>query len=314
MNIVCATDDNFVQHCCIMLTSVLLNNSNVSVFVLSEGLSSLNQNILQEEVEFRGGVYNYYEVDNTIIKQFPMPDLEELRHISSATYCRLLIDKLLPVDIEKVIYLDCDVIIRKSLKELWDIDMNNFSIAAVSQIPSENDCIRLKYDPRYAYFNAGILVINLEYWRMNNVADHLISCLINNYNTIIYHDQDALNIVLHESRLVLSPRWNMLYPFFITGKRFFNELKQTMLENKFAKFRTEIKKEKKDPIVIHYSSKPKPWEEYCYHPWKNEYFKYAASSKHFHTITKPDILNSFYASLKQNFRYFLSNVKWTFLK
>ena len=51
MNIVCATDDNFVQHCSIMLTSLLVNNSNVQIYVLTEGLKLENEKIIREEVE-----------------------------------------------------------------------------------------------------------------------------------------------------------------------------------------------------------------------------------------------------------------------
>ena len=298
MNIVCATDDNFVQHCCVMLISLLTNNSNVTIYILSEGLSLKNQNILKDEIELLGGFYNYIIVDSNIINQLPMPNLDELKHISAATYYRLQVDKLLPSYVNKVIYLDCDIIIRKSIVDLWKINIEGNAIAAVSQFPTDNECLRLKYDPSYSYFNAGVLLINLDYWRKNNISEKLINCLIVNYDSIKYHDQDALNFVLH-SRIILSPKWNMLYPYFIFGRENIKDLKFNWNELNIAEFIAKLTKEKKDPTIIHYSSKPKPWEEYCYHPWRNEYYKYALKSTNYKNIFKPNTIKSHFASVKQ---------------
>lgn len=314
MNIVCATDDNFVQHCCVMLISILKNNKNVTIYLLSEGLTSYNQKLLKDEIELQGGVYNYIIVDSETIKQLPMPDLAELNHISPATYYRLQIDKLLPDSIDKVIYLDCDIIVRKSLDDLWNTNIDRYAIAAISQFPSEHNCKRLNYDSSFTYFNAGVLLINLNYWRKNSVSERLIRFLTDNYGLVKYHDQDALNFVLHKSRLSLSPKWNMLYPYFIFRKDNIKDLKLDINNVDVNNFFSVIKNEKNDPTLIHYSSKPKPWEENCYHPWRNEYYKYALFSEAFKGIKRPSFFRALYASLKQNIINDLSFIKGKVLK
>ena len=75
MNIICSTDNNFVQHCSIMLTSVLTHNSNVSIWILSEGLTENNLEILKNEVESKGGLINYVQVDSEIISKLPTPKI-----------------------------------------------------------------------------------------------------------------------------------------------------------------------------------------------------------------------------------------------
>ena len=136
MNIVCATDDNFVQHCTIMLTSLLLNNKGVNIYLLTEGLKFENEKIIREQVEVLGGTLNVCFIDTSIVERFPMPADKNLTHISRATYYRLLIPEILPLDVGKVIYLDCDIIVNGSLQELWDVNMAEYALAAVPQIGS----------------------------------------------------------------------------------------------------------------------------------------------------------------------------------
>ena len=285
MNIVCATDDNFVQHCCVMLTSVLLNNKNVNVFILTEGLSELNYSILKDEVESKKGVFNCIIVDSTVISKFPMPISKDLLHISQATYYRLLMSDILPIGVEKAIYLDCDIIVRKSLIELWECDITNYAIGAIHQITREiEDATRLNYPIEYGYFNAGVLLINIAYWRKNNIPTKLFDYIGENYNKIKYHDQDVLNAVLYNQSFSLEYKWNML------GFLFENEALKLMPESK-----NDLIKELKDPTLIHFTSSPKPWDKVCLHPYRNEYFKYMLFTLYYKGNPKPNLyLNSFY--------------------
>ena len=84
MNIVCATDDNFVQYCSIMLVSLLINNKDVEIYVLTEGLKPKNQAIITEEVERYNGKVHFCLVDSSIVEKFPMPKIAGLSHISRA--------------------------------------------------------------------------------------------------------------------------------------------------------------------------------------------------------------------------------------
>ena len=90
MNVVCATDDNFVQHCTIMLTSLLINNTDVNIFLLTEGLKPQNELIIKQQVEKLKGALEIYLVDTSIIEKFPMPKDTNLSHISRATYYRII--------------------------------------------------------------------------------------------------------------------------------------------------------------------------------------------------------------------------------
>ena len=294
MNIVCSTDDNFVQHCCIMLTSVLKHNDNVVVYLLTEGLKDDNLKKIKEEIESKGGEFRLILVDGTIISQLPMPDINELSHISSATYYRLLITYLLPENIDKILYLDCDIIARKSLKELWEINIDNYALGAVSQIAKETveEIARLGYPPKYGYFNAGVLLINLDYWRKHKISDRLLNYLVDNYDVIKYHDQDALNFVLHEERLVLPCKWNMMSVYFSKDIFLIKDVYNGEVINNYIDYGYQLEIEMVDPTVIHYVSKPKPWDSYSVHPFRKEYYKYAEFSIFFNSISQPKKVKS----------------------
>ena len=264
ISIVLATDDNFVQHCSVVIASILANNTDVSFYIFTEGLKDENVKILMDLAKENGGELHVCIVDSQIVSQFPMPPYMS-NHISIATYYRLFVEWLLPKDVDRVIYMDCDIVVRGSLDPLWRTDMSDMAIGAVYQnnewAIDNNSFERLGYSKEYGYFNAGVLLINLDYWRKHGVTDELMAFIQNNFDKIHSHDQDVLNAVLHGKVKPLSYTWNCLPSFFEKNKYTFPSCVNY----------TEIIAE---PIVIHYVFKPKPWQFECRHPFKDDYFKY----------------------------------------
>lgn len=305
MNIICSTDDNFVQHCSVMLTSVLINNLGVSVWILTEGLTEANKAILKEEVESRGGIFNFVKVDSTIISKLPMPKHQSLSHISPATYYRLLVSEILPDYVEKAIYLDCDIIVTRSLEELWNTDISNYAVGAVHQMWQEiEDASRLNYPVEFGYFNAGVLLINLNYWREHSISTKLVNYLTTHFSKIKMHDQDALNAVLYNKAFTLPCKWNMLhYFFFPDSKSIIGTFNGEVISN-YSEYKKQIKLNRKDPVVIHYVSKPKPWQDKCIHPFVKEYFNYAKKTKFFNNLNEPNWVITF-TNIKLH-----SNILW----
>lgn len=278
MNIVFATDNNFVQHCATAIVSLLLNNkdSKVSIYILTEGLTPENIDLLKGLIEQKNGELHVIEVDIDKLKGVPMPKNLNLSHISIATYYRLLIPNLLPDSVDRVIYLDCDIIVRGSLLELWNTDINKAAIGAVYQIVdwNINAIRRLGYPTSFGYFNAGVLIVNLKYWRENLISNKLISFLENKYDKIVYHDQDALNGVLYDQCVKIDCKWNMLTGFLTKQIFSINDVDNGILINDYSDYKEQIRTQKIDPSIIHFVSKPKPWDVYCDHPFKKEYYYY----------------------------------------
>jgi len=154
MVIVCSTDDKFVQHCTIMLVSLLSNNKNVEIYILTEYLTLKSIKILEDEVSQYNGKLHLMNINSSVIDKFPMPKGSNLSHISRATYYRLLIPDILPDSIDKILYLDCDIIVNASIDNLWNVNLEGYAIAAVKQIGYGFEAERLRYPIKYGYFNA----------------------------------------------------------------------------------------------------------------------------------------------------------------
>lgn len=287
MNIVCATDDNFVQHCCIMLVSLLTNNEDVNIYVLTEGLTPKNKKVIEDEVTALHGNLQFCLVESSIVEKFPMPKIGGLSHISRATYYRLLIADLLPKDVSKAIYLDCDLIIHHSIDELWNINIDGYALAAVKQIGYGYEALRLGYPIEYGYFNAGMNVINLDYFRKYNVSRVLIDYISANYQKIKFHDQDALNGALYDKVLHLMPQWNMTSAVYIYQLGRKRDRVNGNLVCDYMKEKENAIKHQNDPMILHYVSKPKPWQKGCVHPLYHLYYKYAVKTIHFKHV-KPE--------------------------
>lgn len=309
MNIVCATDDNFVQHCSIMLVSLLSNNKDVHIYILTEGLTEHNEKIIESEVQSKGGELHFCKVDSAIVEKFPMPDRTDLKHISRATYYRLLLADLLPDEVHKVIYLDCDMIVNSSIDEIWSIEFGNNALAAVLQIGSGFEAERLGYPMEYGYFNAGMNVINIDYFREHNISSELINYLNQNYSQVLYHDQDALNAVLYDKTIHLLPQWNMMSSAYVYQLRKRCDHKNGRIINNYDAEKNNVKKFRNSPCIIHYSARPKPWQKGCLHPLIYFYYDYAKDTLHFNDIIEPSPIYRYYNVIYHKFKERLSALK-----
>lgn len=271
-SIILATDDNFVQHCAVTITSILEHNDDICFYVLTEGLSDLNTKILNDVVASHNCRLQVLTIDSKLIEKFPMPQTAGFSHISVATYYRLFIASLLPTTIDKALYLDCDIVVRGALDELFNTELDGFSMGAVFQddklLLQGDEFSRLGLKESDGYFNAGVLLINLRYWRENDVEHKLLDFITEHTDRIKFHDQDTLNAVLASSVKTLDCKWNTL-TIFLTEAIF------SFTAPRCIAYREQILSGTgKNPIVVHFVSRPKPWEWSCSHPFKKDYYFY----------------------------------------
>lgn len=267
IRIAIASDNAYVQHCSAFINSVVHTNTNVEFFFLTEGITSENEKILRAIANHNGCSLEICLVPSDIVSQFPMsPNVSS--HISIATYYRLFLTTLLPEEIDKILYLDCDMIVRGSLQSLWDTDLSEYPLAAVYQYfgGDNNDAwSRLRIDREKGYFNAGCLLMNLKMLRLLNFQDKALSFIEKNYEQIFFHDQDVLNALFSGQVLPLECKWNYLSLFYK------NRLRDSDFPS-FCHYCKELSDPDFSPVVVHFVSVPKPWHYGCDNPYKNEYF------------------------------------------
>lgn len=293
MNIVLSADNGYIDHCLSTISSILENNQNVSLYILTEGFSFGNQKRLDAIASKYGAQINIINISLDLLSNLPMPKDTRLSHISVATYYRLFITELLPKHVHKVIYLDCDIIVRKSLMHLWETDMSNYCIGAVYQIETDSivNATRLGYPIQYGYFNAGVLLINVSKWRELGAVHLFTEYLKDNFDNIVFHDQDVLNAVFYNRCLKLSCKYNMMPIYFTKGIYANAVLKNNgVAVCSYEDYIITIQEEIKDPTIIHFAAKIKPWDKKCTHPLKSEYYRYAKKCDSFHSLGFVDFI------------------------
>ncbi|MHC5729689.1 MAG: glycosyltransferase family 8 protein, partial [Nostoc sp.] len=191
--------------------------------------------------------------------------------ITTAAYYRLLIPQLLPKQFHKAIYIDSDVIVQGNIEGLWNIDIGEYYLLAAQDlgapyVSSPRGLINyqeLGISPESKYFNSGVLVMNLKKWREDQIFEKVIEYLTINKQYVRWHDQDALNAILAGKWGELEPGWNQMpYLFQYSSWQdspFTEDVFNQLINN---------------PDIIHFSSRDKPWQNSCKHPYKDLFFQY----------------------------------------
>lgn len=261
INIICGIDDKFVQPCGVLMVSVFENNKNYNIVfhIIIQELRDKNIDILKHIADSYKQEVIIHKISSEIFKDSPTNSL-----ISSAAYNRISAPDILSIEENNCIYMDSDMIVNGSFKELINIDLKDKAVGVV--IDQSCDDIRhynrLDYNQEKNYFNSGLLLINLKVWRKENITKRVLDYILNNRESIKFHDQDALNYILQDLTHLLPLKYNVQYSFFFK-------------EPLIARCRwSEMKEAVTEPIIIHYTNKLKPWYRECTHPYKNVWSKY----------------------------------------
>ncbi|SMD18321.1 glycosyltransferase family 8 protein [Lentzea albidocapillata] len=221
IRIVLAADDDYAFPLAASVRSVLDNSQEerpLEVVVLSCGISAESKRRLSASWDTGvNGLVRFLDIDVNSLSAWPTSS-PFLSHPSSATYARLLMPQLLPSDWDKVIYLDADTITLSPFDDLWELDLHGLPLGAV--IDPFNPLIgssrgvqcweEAGLDPGAPYFNAGMLLINLDVWRRDQVAAKALAYVEEHADCIGLLDQEALNAVVNGKFLAVDESWNMM--------------------------------------------------------------------------------------------------------
>jgi lipopolysaccharide biosynthesis glycosyltransferase len=245
MEVLCACDQRYFPHAGTMLCSLLEHNNVSGIHLFYHSVTDLELVKLESFVSKYGAKITFYEMALT--------DFEGL-HIdkwaSAAVYFRLLAPRFLPIELDKILYLDSDIIVRRSLASLWNTDITGYALAAV---PNHEDNARklLGFPEGAKYFNSGVLLLNLHFWKENQVVENAIAFIRNNPGKVHFWDQDALNATLIDKWVELPTCWNW-------------QLNSTPLKPGIEP----------GPAIVHFLTDDKPWHSFGTHLLKGEYYKY----------------------------------------
>lgn len=265
-NIVLTPDDNYVEHAAATITSILENCGECTEIlfnIVDVDLSNKKKNLLKQLIERYNAKIKFISINKKLLENAFVD-----RHISKASYYRILCSDSLDSSIEKFLYLDCDLIVRKDIRNLFNINMQNHILCAVRNYDFTDEIIKhLDLPKGTPYFNAGVLLINKIKWDSNEIRAKLINYINKHTTKLINHDQDALNAVLYNSWIELPIKWNVRTPMFDcspaqAGAKDINHLKDIL----------------NDPAIVHFTTNLKPWHYFSNHKYKEEYYIYLKKS------------------------------------
>jgi lipopolysaccharide biosynthesis glycosyltransferase len=258
MNIVCACDANYVPHMATMLLSLVENNRQheIRVFVLCDGALPKEEK-LAAMLRRYGAELSLIPVDEALLRS-----LYVSLHVSKAAYARLLMGEVLPPEIDRILYLDCDLIIRGDLGELWDADLKDKTVGAVRDVSDYSWHAKLGLPPGAPYFNSGVLLTDLARWRKLGIGRQCLDFVRHHPERLTWWDQCALNLMLHEDWLPLDPRWN------------FQSMEIGSVDYGLIRFKQLSKPLLNEIRIVHFTTELKPWHYMNDHPLKREYLEY----------------------------------------
>ena len=184
---------------------------------------------------------------------------------SYATYLRLVMGSVLPKDVSKILYLDCDMIVRTSLVPLWKTDLKNNYAAVVAEGNAAAKILSY-LNISGLYFNAGMILFNLDKCREDGVEEKILRRGEELAGQLSFLDQDLLNLAFDGQTVFVPYRWNVNYC---------REAHDHFERIGFFSIYTEeqIREETAAPNIVHFGGE-KPWRMSCFHPYRKLYWEH----------------------------------------
>jgi lipopolysaccharide biosynthesis glycosyltransferase len=263
VKVICAADDCYAMPLGVALSSLVINCKiapQLDIFIIDGGITPRNRQKIDRSLQTLAAdklslTLHWIDPKQTKVAQ-KIASLPNLQYFSRNTYFRLFIDQLLSDQIEKIIYLDSDIIVEEDISELWQIDIGENHLLAVqdmgkSLITTHSDLAGYQdfnISPTAKYFNAGLLSIDLNKYRKFQIGDRCWEYLNQYREQIKFADQDALNAVLAGKWGELDPCWNRT-PWLLHYS--------CWQESPFSE--PDYHNLMKSPYIIHFATPSKPW-------------------------------------------------------
>jgi lipopolysaccharide biosynthesis glycosyltransferase len=286
MNIVYASDNNFAEVLTVSLVSLLENNKGqlVNVYIISQNISDDNKTRIESST-------SNYQCDIYFIN---MPDISniigetvDIKRYSESMFSRILLGTLLPTEIERVIYIDCDTLILDSMMSLWKQNFQGKTLGAV------RDCRNIRYnrnlgikDTSY-YINSGMLVIDLNKYRENGWQQILVKA-IKEYNGLLeFPDNDIICKILQDDIFYFPLRFNIISLFYMCSYREISSARRPQ----FLYTEAEVNSSLHNPCIVHFDTffmvNGRPWMQNCDHKMTQTYLEYRGKTAWGNTPLRP---------------------------
>lgn len=257
ISIAYAPDDNYVNQTVVSMKSALEHNEQVEFIIMYSKLSAESM----QKLGAVGGSLRLIKMDES---QFA--DLTLSKWVTVQAWFRIKLPDLCK-DLDKVLYLDCDTLIRGNLDELFSLDLTDKYLAGVKDVWGVSKYVKRLGMKSGVYVNSGMLLFNCDYCRKEHFFDKVVEFAKNNAKIIEFCDQDSINKVVDEYKLVISPKYNLMDTWWRGGYYEFEGEEET-----------EYLQSKENPAIVHLTGL-KPAFKGCGNKFKDEWWEVAKKTK-----------------------------------
>jgi lipopolysaccharide biosynthesis glycosyltransferase len=283
--IVFAVNDKYAVFLAVALRSLLKASCDrLIVNILYSNLSKKNKYYFENLCKSKNFPIKFFHIDESNFKGLP-----QCGHLNIEAYYRMAIPNVLSAN--KVLYLDCDLLITSDLSPLFSINLKDFPLGAVvDPIFQPIDFLGMNMGAKY--FNTGVMLLNLEYWRECNISGNALEYLRVNPHKITYADQCALNAIINGNFLQLDSKYNFQSGHIIDYEQ--SQILEVTL-----------------PEVIHFTGSLKPTHYLCESPYKNLFINELKKTHYRKKIILQNMIRQFLVFTNL---YPLMNITRNFLK
>ena len=258
-------DENYIEQMKVLMTSIYINNPGqiFNIYLIHSGISDEKLDALESNLS----KFSY--------KFFPIKAEEGLFSSARVTdrypkemYYRLLAGELLPENLDKIIYIDPDILVINSLKEIWETDVRDFLFAAAShtgKTDMANNVNKIRLGTDTDYYNSGFLLINLKRAREEIVPEEIFAYADRNYKNLLLPDQDILNAMYGDKVLPLK---DSIYNY--DARNYSSYLLRSKGEE-------DLGWVMENTVILHFCGRDKPWK-------KNHRTKFTALYRHYMSL------------------------------
>lgn len=251
INVCLTCDNNYARYAGVTIASILKNantDDELNFFIISMDISQENMENIKKLTNIKDFTINFVNPPKELFSEYI--DTKTTDYLPLASFYRLKLPSLIPLE-DKVIYLDCDVVVNKSLSSMFNIDIENYYCGGIKDIGYKRLGKRIGLKNGQTYINSGVLLVNLKKWRKDN-AELKLSTYAKEYpEKLFLGDQDLINICFADEILLLDSKWNVQVVNLCSRSDY------SCIFN-----------------ILHYTGASKPWKMGSYIPLKEHYYKY----------------------------------------
>lgn len=274
INVCISTDENYSRYAAVVIASILANakeSDDLHFYILDGGVSQDSQAKILQLKSIKECCINFVKINDNLFDDYK--NVKTHAYLSLPAYYRLKAASLLP-DVDRIIYFDCDIVVNSSLEELFNMDLEGLAIGGVSDIKLQ----MRRRNP--GYVNSGMLVMDLDCIRKNNIEQVFLNWTRENFDMITNGDQQIINSALVGKIKLLPSRWNVQTSNFTNRSSY------------------EVQ-----PDIIHYVGRQKPWKYGSWNYFKWYYRKYEELTPWAQHRTAEDIKRDDFEGMKGYLKY-----------